>query len=101
MRSFLVVLIAAFVLGGVATTASAQSPTRDAYGGVLGEQVGGSSGGGSGPSGGADEATLVSQGQSSSSLPFTGLDLGLVVLIGAGLVGLGVGLRWTTRRTLV
>jgi hypothetical protein len=98
MRSFLVVLIAAFVLGGIATTASAQSPTRDAYGGALGEQVGG---GGSGPSGGAGDATLVSQGQAGSSLPFTGLDLGLVVLIGAGLVGLGFGLRRATHRTPV
>jgi hypothetical protein len=101
MRSFLVVLFAVLVVGGFAATASAQSPTRDAYGGVLGEQVGGGGSGPSGEAGGAGEATVVSQGQVGGSLPFTGLDLGLVVLIGAGLVGLGVGLRRVTRHTSV
>ncbi|MDX6666547.1 MAG: hypothetical protein QOG68_2753 [Solirubrobacteraceae bacterium] len=34
---------------------------------------------------------------SGSSLPFTGLDLGVVALLAVGLLGLGVGLRRVTR----
>jgi hypothetical protein len=98
MRSVLAILMAAFIVGSFAATASAQSPTQDAYGGVLGEQVGDD-----GPSGpqqaSAGEAVAVSNAQAGGSLPLTGLDLAVVVLIGASLVGLGVGLRWTTRRT--
>jgi hypothetical protein len=110
MRSVLAMLLAVLVVGGFAVAASAQSPTQDAYGGVLGEQVGdddtsapGSTGGDgtSAPGSGGGETVLASQSQSASdgSLPFTGLDVALVALIGAGLVGLGFGLRWATRRT--
>jgi hypothetical protein len=108
MRSFLAVFLAALLMGGFAATAVAQSPTQDAYGGVLGEQVGDddatsndSPGGGQADEAG-DEAVApvaVANAQTGSSLPFTGLDLAVVVLIGAGLVGLGLGLRWASRRT--
>ena len=109
MRPFLAILLAAFLVGGFSATAVAQSPTQDAYGGALGEQVGDDdSGSGDTPAGsqeaeeGGDVAAApvaVTRAQADSSLPFTGLDLVVVVLIGAGLVGLGVGLRWASRRT--
>ncbi|HEV3000403.1 MAG TPA: hypothetical protein VGW75_06660 [Solirubrobacteraceae bacterium] len=37
--------------------------------------------------------------QSEGSLPFTGLDLGIVALMGAALLGTGLVLRRTTRRS--
>ena len=96
MRPFLAILLATFLVGGFAATASAQSPTQDAYGGVLGEQVGG---GDNAAGDVAGETVAVTQAQASGSLPFTGLDLTVVVLIGAALVGLGFSLRWASRRT--
>jgi hypothetical protein len=100
MRPILAILLATFLVGGFAATASAQSPTQDAYGGVLGEQVGGGDNA-AGDTGGdvAGETVAVTQAQASGSLPFTGLDLTVVVLIGAALVGLGFSLRWASRRT--
>lgn len=106
MRSFLALLLAALLMGGFAATASAQSPTQDAYGGVLGEQVDsddpGTSGPASSPESGAEGDTVLASTNvqaSGDSLPFTGLDLAVVVLIGVSLVGLGFGLRWASRRT--
>jgi hypothetical protein len=112
MRSFLALLLAALLMGGFAATASAQSPTQDAYGGVLGEQVEdegtpaapkSDDEGTSGPQSGAEGQTVLAstnvQTSSGDSLPFTGLDLAVVVLIGVSLVGLGFGLRWASRRT--
>jgi hypothetical protein len=75
------------VLLGSAAVAMAQTPSQDAYGGVLGEQVGGGSGGGGGQ--------VVDA--SGSGLPFTGADLGMIVLIGLTLVAVGAALRFATR----
>lgn len=113
MRSLLAILIAAFLVGGFAGSAAAQSPTQDAYGGVLGEQVEDDDttpppseprpetepGAGDEVAEPVSEPVVVSHAQTGSSLPFTGLDLAVVVLIGAGLLGLGFGLRWASRRT--
>jgi hypothetical protein len=90
--SLLAVLAVSFVLvlGG---TALAQSPTTDAYGGVLGNEVenSGSSTGGVG-------TTTNEVGANEGSLPFTGFEAGLVALAGIGLVGLGFAMRRGTRR---
>ena len=92
--SLVAVLAVAFVLVLGGTALAQDSPTQDAYGGVLGnevensadtqanvQQVGGESGGGGG-----------------GSLPFTGFEVGIIVLAGIGLVALGFAMRRGTRR---
>jgi hypothetical protein len=100
MRTKLMLVLAmAFSLSLVGTALAQDNPTEDAYGGVLGEEV--SSQGGSGGGAATDESTTPTQAvaspESSGSLPFTGLELGLVVLAGLGLVALGVAMRRGTR----
>jgi hypothetical protein len=86
----LAALAMTFTLALVGTAFGQANPTQDAYGGVLGEEVSGS-----GESGGS---TVVTQSSDQGgSLPFTGLELGLVVLAGFGLVALGLAMRRTTR----
>jgi len=51
----------------------------------------------------SDETTAVaategSDGDDGGSLPFTGLDIGLLAVAGAGLLALGLGMRRLTRR---
>jgi hypothetical protein len=71
--------------------AHGQSPTQDAYGGALGEQISSTPGGGSA---GASPSNAASSG----NLPFTGAQLGLGALIGLGLVVVGITMRQATRR---
>lgn len=82
----LVAGLAATVLIAVvfASFAMAQSPTEIGYGGVAGGVQGEVEGGGSGSS-------------SSGSLPFTGLDLLLMIAAGALLLGVGLVLRRSAR----
>ena len=90
----------AFTLALAGPALAQDNPTTDAYGGVLGEEVANnddSGGGGSTPT----ETVAVQQGVDDSaggSLPFTGLELGLIVLAGIGLVSLGLVMRRQTRR---
>lgn len=79
----------AVVLLAVPTQAMAQSPTNDGYDNSSVEVVD--------P---GDPADPVDPGSSHNSggLPFTGVDVGLLVAIGAGLAVLGFGLRRLTRR---
>ena len=63
--------------------AVAQTPSQDAYGGTLGEQLGG----------GGGQVVNASGG----GLPFTGLDLAVIVLIGLTLVAVGAALRHASR----
>ena len=85
----LATLFAIFTLAlALASPALAQSPTQDAYGGTLGEQVGG---GGSAP-------TSAPAQDTSGSLPFTGFEVGIIVLAGIALAGAGYTLRRTTRK---
>lgn len=97
-------LIMAVVAVALTATAPAygQSAVGDAYGGNGGEILGAVSEGGGGGGNGGETSTPVStpapaQVQVASteggSLPFTGLDLGLLALGGVVLVGVGVGLR--------
>jgi hypothetical protein len=85
LRTKLITLLITGMLLVSAASAVAQSPTQDAYGGVLGNQV---------SSGNSAQAAKAASG---SSLPFTGFDVGLVALVGAGLVGVALVLRRATR----
>ena len=86
--SLLAVLAVAFVLVLGGSAVAQDSPTRDAYGGVLGNEVDNR-----GPN---IEATSTTDPD--GSLPFTGFEAGLVALAGIGLVGLGFAMRRSTRR---
>jgi hypothetical protein len=82
----IVAVVASLALCSLTGTAFAQSPTEDAYGQAEGiAQVAGSGGGsGGGSSGGG-------------SLPFTGLEVGLMALAGAGLLATGFAVRRVSR----
>ena len=98
--SLLAVVATAFVLALGGTAFAQDNPTTDTYGGVLGEEVGNNSTG-SPPGTVAEEETVTNEvgaQASESSLPFTGLELGIVVLAGIGLVALGFAMRRGTRR---
>ena len=104
VRTKLLAILAMVLMLALAGPAMAQdNPTEDAYGGVLGEEVANnddSGGGGGGGGGTPTETVAVQQGvaDNGGSLPFTGLELGLVVLAGIGLVSLGFVMRRQTRR---
>ncbi len=99
-----------------AGTAVAQTPTDDAYSGLLGQQQSGdrsdnagatsirgaasNGGASSNGSGGSDRGGPV-RTSSSDSLPFTGFELGLAALLGAGLLGTGLAARRMTRQASV
>jgi hypothetical protein len=92
-------LIAALALmGALATTAFAQS-SADGYSDSAGQiqtQVAGGGGGGGNPPAGTSTVTPVSD-SGGGSLPFTGLDVALLVGAGAALVAAGFGMRRLTR----
>jgi hypothetical protein len=94
MRTKLLLILAmAFTLSLAGTALAQDNPTQDAYGGVLGDEVSNQAD----TSSPAEESTTVATQESTGSLPFTGLELGLVALAGLGLVALGVAMRRTTR----
>jgi hypothetical protein len=98
MRTNLLAILAMVFTLALAGPALAQdNPTTDAYGGVLGEEVANNDDSGGGT---PTETVAVQQGvdDNGGSLPFTGLELGLVVLAGIGLVSLGLVMRRQTRR---
>lgn len=101
MRVRLLVLLALCLTFGVVGTALAQdNPTEDAYGGVLGEEVASQDDSSGQPSQADDDdsvAPAAATQQTGDTLPFTGLEIGLIVLAGLGLVVLGVTLRRGTR----
>ena len=86
--SLLAVLAVAFVLA-LGGTALAQSPTQDAYGGVLGNESENNVGG---------NVATQELGDNAGSLPFTGFEAGLVAFAGIGRVALGFAFRRSTRR---
>jgi len=69
-----------------AVSALAQTPTGSGYGGQAGGSLGGVAGGGDGGQAG------VPASQATGSLPFTGIDLALLVVGGLALTGVGAGL---------
>jgi hypothetical protein len=87
-------LVASCVLAlMLAGTAYAETPTGDTYGGLAGIAQG--------PSGGdnAEEPAVAAEAAADTSgeLPFTGLQLGVFAVVGAGLLGTGLILRRTAR----
>ena len=81
MRSLLLALVLVLAL---AAPAGAQNATQDGYSGAGPQAIERTGGPGSGSGG-------------SGSLPFTGLDLLLVAGLGAGLLGIGAGMRRLTQ----
>lgn len=79
----------------VVAPAYGQSAVGDTYGGQGGGIVGTVDSGGNGSSAPAPQPQQVQVASTSDegSLPFTGLDVGLLALGGIALVGVGVGLR--------
>jgi hypothetical protein len=97
--SLMAVLAVAFVLALGGTALAQDSPTQDAYGGVLGNEAEDNVTGEEV----ATTPTTTNNSPSGSnspggSLPFTGFETGLVALAGIGLVGLGFAMRRGTRR---
>lgn len=93
--AILVVCIAALL--AVASSAYAATPSDNAYGpqgGVLG--VGGSGGNG-GNAGSGNAPATTTRVESTGSLPFTGLQAGLILAAGAGLIGTGIVVRRASR----
>lgn len=81
-----------------AVPAYAQKSVGDGYGGLGAGAVNGvSKGGGGGSIAGVTAAVPNQSSVATSSLPFTGLDIGLLAAGGIVLVGVGVGLRRFTR----
>jgi hypothetical protein len=82
-----------------AVPAYAQKSVGDGYGGLGAGAVNGVSkgGGGGGSIAGVTAAVPNQSSVATSSLPFTGLDIGLLAAGGIVLVGVGVGLRRFTR----
>jgi hypothetical protein len=76
----------------VAVPAYGQSAVSDTYGGNGGGIVG-TVDSGDGPSAPAPQQVQTAGTSDDGSLPFTGLDIGLLALGGVALVGIGVGLR--------
>jgi hypothetical protein len=97
----LATLFAIFTLAlALASPALAQSPTQDAYGGTLGEQVGGGGNGAPAPEQAPEQAPAETApaAKETGSLPFTGFEVGIIVLAGIALAGAGNTQRRTTRK---
>jgi hypothetical protein len=92
MKAFISISVALVLALALAATALAQ-PSVDGYNDEAGQvqsQVQGGQEGAAAPTGNA-------QAQEQSGLPFTGLDLGLLVGAGAALVAAGFGMRRLAR----
>jgi hypothetical protein len=84
VRARITILIVCLVTAlAFATAASAQTPSQNAYGGVQGQVSGGS----------PPSNTTVTANDAGGSLPFTGLQVGLVLAGGLTLLGAGLVVR--------
>ncbi len=93
-RHALFMVVVALALLAVAPAAFGAGAVTDGYGGEGGGVLGAvNSGGGNGTPPTQVQVAETSDG----SLPFTGLDIGLLALGGGVLVGVGVGLRRLAR----
>lgn len=119
VRSSLLAIVAAIAFSMFGGSALANGPTQQGYdetgvvgqisgpgGGSPGTSVLGAhaTGGGSSPSGTAGQSAAVTPARPLSAasggptLPFTGLDLGIVVMLGGALVGVGMVMRRASRQ---
>jgi hypothetical protein len=92
MKRLALLMAVVAVALAIAAPAYAQSAVSDTYAGRGGGIVG-TVNSGNGPSAPAPQQVQVANSGGSGSLPFTGLDVGLLALGGVALVGVGVGLR--------
>jgi hypothetical protein len=93
------VLATMAIVLALSAPAFAQS-TLNGYGGQAGKtqsQVQGALQNGGGGNAPASQSKTVSASKSSKSLPFTGLELGLMLAVGGSLIAVGVGLRRIVR----
>jgi hypothetical protein len=93
----LTLLLALCVIAMTASPAFAQTGT-DGYQ-TGGEKAAGQVGGGNGPTNGEVTAGAVAGSDSGGSLPFTGLDVALLLAVGGVLVVVGLGTRRLTRHS--
>lgn len=105
LKTAIAAAVTCFALA-VPSAAFATSPTQDAYSGIAGQQQdanGTPSSGNLGKvsSGNLSHATSSNTAETGSSgtLPFTGLEVGLIALVGVGLLGGGVLLFRVSRRS--
>ena len=91
MKRLALLMAVVAVALAVAAPAYAQNATSDAYGGKGGGIVG-TVDSGNGPSASTPQQ-VQAVSNDNGSLPFTGLDIGLLALGGVALVGVGAGLR--------
>ena len=91
MKRLALLMAVVAVALAVAAPAYAQNAVSDAYAGKGGGIVG-TVDSGNGPSASAPQQ-VQAVSSDSGSLPFTGLDIGLLALGGVALVGVGAGLR--------
>jgi hypothetical protein len=102
MKRFIILAVVAALT--VAAPAYAASSVTDTYGGTAHNVLGAVSNGGNGNSGGntapVAQVQQVPQAKSGSTLPFTGLDIGLLAVGGCLLMGVGVVLRRVAARPL-
>jgi hypothetical protein len=87
MKKLLTFMTVMAVLAVGATAAFAQSSTQETYGGLAGQDQGGTGG------------TVVAANDSGGSLPFTGFELGIAAALGVALAGTGLALRRVTRES--
>lgn len=93
MRRITAFIAVALLSLAIASPAFGQSATEDAYGGTVGsQQFNGGDGDGSSPVLVAETSPST---DSSGSLPFTGLDLGWILVAGVVLIGTGLVVRRT------
>jgi hypothetical protein len=88
----------------IPSAAFATSPTTDNYSGVQGVSSSGTTPPSAGVNAATEEVAPVSEeavSSSGSSLPFTGLDVGVIALVGLGLIGTGVALYRVNRQPAV
>jgi hypothetical protein len=100
-KKFAAGTISAALLVG-APSAFAQSSAQQGYskpGGIVQTQIDNSGGGNPPSSRIVSTPEAATQAKSSGTLPFTGLDLVLVIAAGGLLLGLGLGMRRLTRST--
>ncbi|HET9739964.1 MAG TPA: hypothetical protein VFP78_17745 [Solirubrobacteraceae bacterium] len=83
MKALTALAATVLVAAVFAVSALAQTPTGSGYGGQAGGSLGGVAGG---------QAGGVPASQATGSLPFTGIDLALLVVGGLALTGVGAGL---------
>ncbi len=87
LRTSLVLALVCGLVLAFSTSAFAESPAGDVYGGVgASQEIQATS-----PEG--NDATTSQAVESTGSLPFTGLDVGLVAIVGIGLGGVGLVIR--------